>query len=43
MKEMIFFVGVWPRPRIPVANEGFGWNPLLKMGGGHTQYVLLVV
>lgn len=27
----------------PGGGGGFGWNPLLKMGGGHTQYVLLVV
>ncbi len=39
---------VWPSPRIPVASEGLGWDPVLKMQGhphlycskeGHTQEI----
>ena len=38
----------WPPPRMPVENEGLGWDPLLKiwyswwsllLWGGHTQYI----
>ena len=32
---------VWPPPRMPVVNEGLGWDPLLKMvhnPGGHCYW-----
>ena len=30
---MVFIYILWvvPPPRMPVANEGLGWDPLLKM------------
>ncbi len=42
------YIGCDPPPRIPVGNEGLGWDPILKMlhvnlvvtgilGGGNTQ------
>ena len=36
--EIIDIISVWPPPRMPVANEGLGWDPLLEMfhnPGGH--------
>ena len=33
-----YMLGLSPAPRMPVANEGLGWDPLLKM-----EYIILVV